>query len=77
MLNNRLEQKITVIAKRGANVYNESHYYKLRKAIVASRVDKQVCCMVDYFNDHLRLINRNCGTPRISRHYCVKQGSQG
>jgi hypothetical protein len=23
--------------------------------------------MVDYFNDHLRLINRNCGTPRISQ----------
>jgi hypothetical protein len=23
--------------------------------------------MVDYVNDHLRLINRNCGTPRISQ----------
>jgi hypothetical protein len=35
--------------------------------IAAYRADNQVCCMVDYFNDHLRLINRNCGTPRISQ----------
>ena len=29
VLSNRLEQNITVIAKSGANIYNESHYYKL------------------------------------------------
>ena len=38
-----------------------------RNAIAAYRADNQVCCMVDYFNDHLRLINRNYGTPRISQ----------
>jgi hypothetical protein len=48
-------------SKTGTNKYYQ------RNAIAASRADKQVCCMVDYFNDHLRLINRNCGTPRISQ----------
>ena len=161
VLNDRLKQKITVIAKSGANIYNNTHYYKVKKAvkkaknpvvivwlatcdvtkkkgkyisaksypyqkiefalnkyrtlksrllqanpeatvvflecpyysitrfnkfkitnsnsktgtnkyyqrnsIAAAIADKQVCCMVDYFNDHLRLINRNCGTPRISQ----------
>jgi hypothetical protein len=48
-------------SKTGTNKYYQ------RNAIAASRADKQVCCMVDYFNNHLRLINRNCGTPRISQ----------
>jgi hypothetical protein len=42
-------------SKTGTNKYYQ------RNAIAASRADKQVCCSVDYFNDHLRLINRNCG----------------
>ena len=33
VLSNRLEQNITVIAKSGANIYNESHYYKLKTAV--------------------------------------------
>ena len=171
VLNDRLNQKISVIAKSGANIYNDSHYYKVksavkkskrpivivwlgtcditgkkgkyvsvktypyqkiefaisknrtlksrlsqanpeatvvflecpyysitrfnkfkitnsnsktatnkhyqRNAIAASRADNQVCCMVDYFNDHLRLINRNWYTLNITRHYCVKQGNRG
>ena len=28
VLNDRLNQKISVIAKSGANIYNDSHYYK-------------------------------------------------
>ena len=163
VLNDRLNQKISVIAKGGANIYNDSHYYKVksavkkakrpivivwlgtcditgkkgkyvsaktypyqkiefalsknrtlksrllqanpeatvvflecpyysitkitnsnsktatnkyyqRNAIAASKADKQVCCMVDYFNEHLRLINRNCGTPRISQDQARESG---
>ena len=33
MLNDRLKQKITVIAKSGANIYNNAHYYKVKKAV--------------------------------------------
>ena len=33
VLNDRLKQKITVIAKSGANIYNNAHYYKVKKAV--------------------------------------------
>ena len=55
-----------IIFDVSSGFYLWNKYYQ-RNAIAASRADKQVCCMVDYFNDHLRLINRNCGTPRISQ----------
>ena len=31
VLNDRLKQKIKVIAKSGANIYNNAHYYKVKK----------------------------------------------
>ena len=33
VLNDRLNQKISVIAKSGANIYNDSHYYKVKSAV--------------------------------------------
>ena len=33
MLNDSLNQKINVIAKSGANIYNDSHYYKAKSAV--------------------------------------------
>jgi hypothetical protein len=33
VLNDRLKQKITVIAKSGANIYNNAHYYKVKNAV--------------------------------------------
>jgi hypothetical protein len=53
------------ITNSNSKTATNKHYQ--RNAIAASRADNQVCCMVDYFNDHLRLINRNCDTPRISQ----------
>jgi CRISPR/Cas system CMR subunit Cmr4 (Cas7 group RAMP superfamily) len=33
VLNDRLKQKITVIAKSGANIYNNAQYYNLKNAV--------------------------------------------
>ena len=33
VLNDRLKQKISVIAKSGATIYDDSHYYKLKSAV--------------------------------------------
>ena len=33
VLNDRLKQKITVIAKSGANIYNNAHYYKVKNVV--------------------------------------------
>ena len=33
MLNDRLKQTISVIAKSGANIYNNAHYYKVKNAV--------------------------------------------
>ena len=37
VLNDKLKQKISVIAKSGATIYDDSHYYKLKSAVKKAR----------------------------------------
>ncbi|CAG2223879.1 unnamed protein product [Mytilus edulis] len=42
-----------------------------RKVQLATNIDKELSEQIDYFNDHLKLINRLYSTPRISQDFIL------
>lgn len=42
-------------------------YKKKRQIFLASQIDNDLCSVIDYYNQHLRLINKKIATPRLAQ----------
>ena len=50
---------------------------ELREVQWAAKVDKEVSTQIDYYNDHLKLLNRGISTPRLSQDIILSNKSWG
>ena len=49
---------------------------EVREIQWAAKVDKEVSTQIDYYNDHLKLLNRGISTPRLSQDIIVSNKSR-
>jgi predicted RNase H-like nuclease len=76
------QQTVTTIVKKGRSlqvtkrkqypVLIINKYRKSRVVASKSKVDKELCTLVDYYNEQLRLVNKH-KTPRISQDIIVSR----
>ena len=50
---------------------------ELREVQWAAKVDKEVSMQIDYYKDHLKLLNRGISTPRLSQDIILSNKSRG
>jgi hypothetical protein len=49
---------------------------EVREIQWAAKVDKEVSTQIDYYNDHLKLLNRGISTPRLSQDIILSNKSR-
>ena len=50
---------------------------EVREVQWAAKVDKEVSTQIDYYNDHLKLLNKGIATPRLSQDIILSNKSRG